>query len=97
MTKLKKLCTALPTIYRYGDVDATPYMRRVVGMMIMYAILWVVISLSRFAREGWSGIHVSYLLGGEGFLLCGLLLLHLYVISRFGWTRFFRLIANSGA
>lgn len=84
----------MPIIYRYGEVDATPYMRRVVGMMVMYAILWIVISLSRFTREGWGGIHVSYLLGSEGLLLCGLLVLHIYVISRFGWARFFGLIAD---
>lgn len=94
MISLQKLRVAIPTIYRYGSADATPYMRRVVAMMVMYPVLWIAISFSRFAKEGWSGIHFNYLLGGEVFLLGGFLILHIYVVTRFGWRRFVSLLSE---
>lgn len=92
----EKMVRILCAIYRHDGGDATPYVRCFLGMSVFYPICWLAASLFRtFRGDGWHSFYLNYLVSGELFLLAGFLLLHLYLISRYGWRKFFRLVYDT--
>lgn len=67
---------------------------RILGLIFAFPVFWGVAVIIRvFVRgEGWKSFYLNYLFGGLKFLLIGFLAFHIYVISKYGWRKFFGLI-----
>jgi uncharacterized membrane protein len=88
-----KFFSILRQVYEGGEKDATPYVKRFIGLLVCYPVAWLGVSFIRIYRgASWDWSELKHLLHGETILLGFFIVLHLYAISKYGWRRFFQLI-----